>query len=226
MGSAMLVMTGRITMLGLSRWAGTGGRYRTMQRFVSTGIPWATLLGVCLRHHVSRPEDVSLVGGAAVGATKAGTPTPGRERFCASLYGQPVPGLACCTLSLVSTQARRAFPLRVEQGVRNDAAQAASQAKAAAKQQTPSTAKRRPGRPKGSTHTPKADVPRTPECWRLTGWLEAWRHLLAGVVPLTALVLAGHCGNHNALPMARQSPLPLLATRRCDVALSFPSTGP
>ena len=31
---AMLAMTGRITMLGLSRWTGNGGRYRTIQRFL------------------------------------------------------------------------------------------------------------------------------------------------------------------------------------------------
>jgi len=31
--TAMLSMTGRITMLGLSRWAGEGGSYRTIQRF-------------------------------------------------------------------------------------------------------------------------------------------------------------------------------------------------
>ena len=29
----MLTMTGRITMLGLSRWAEKGGSYRTIQRF-------------------------------------------------------------------------------------------------------------------------------------------------------------------------------------------------
>jgi len=34
---ALLVMTGRMTMLGLSRWAGKGGSYRTVQRFFSTG---------------------------------------------------------------------------------------------------------------------------------------------------------------------------------------------
>lgn len=28
-------------MLGLSRWAGDGGRYRTIQRFYDTAIPWA-----------------------------------------------------------------------------------------------------------------------------------------------------------------------------------------
>jgi hypothetical protein len=30
---AMVVMTGRVTMLGLSRWAGPGGSYWTVQRF-------------------------------------------------------------------------------------------------------------------------------------------------------------------------------------------------
>lgn len=30
---AMLCMTGRVTMLGLSRWTEIGGSYRTLQRF-------------------------------------------------------------------------------------------------------------------------------------------------------------------------------------------------
>ena len=30
---AMLSMTGRVTMRGIARWAGKGGRYRTVQRF-------------------------------------------------------------------------------------------------------------------------------------------------------------------------------------------------
>jgi hypothetical protein len=33
MTAAMLVMTGLVTMLGLSRWAGKGGSDRTVQRF-------------------------------------------------------------------------------------------------------------------------------------------------------------------------------------------------
>ena len=53
---AMLAMTGRVTMLGLSRWAGPGGSYRTVQRFFATVIPWATLFWVFFRRHVYRPE--------------------------------------------------------------------------------------------------------------------------------------------------------------------------
>ena len=32
--SAVITMTGRVTMLGISRWAGKGGSYRTVQRFL------------------------------------------------------------------------------------------------------------------------------------------------------------------------------------------------
>ena len=42
-------------MLGSSRWAGTGGSYRTVQRFFATVIPWDTLFGGFFRHHVYRP---------------------------------------------------------------------------------------------------------------------------------------------------------------------------
>src|SRR3546814_8597798 len=50
-----------VTMLGLSRWAGKGGSDRTVQRFFSTVIPWATLFWVFFRQHVYRPEEVYLL---------------------------------------------------------------------------------------------------------------------------------------------------------------------
>ena len=39
----LLVMTGRITMLGISRWAEKGGSYRTVQRFFIKDILWGSL---------------------------------------------------------------------------------------------------------------------------------------------------------------------------------------
>jgi len=223
---ALLGMTGRVTMLGLSRWSGTGGSYRTVQRFFATVIPWATLFWVFFRQQVYRPEDVYLLAGDEVVATKAGKHTHGLDRFFASLYGKPVPGLAFFTLSLVSTQQRRAFPLCVEQVVRSAAEKAASKAKADAKKQNPAIAKRRPGRPKGSQSKPKADLTHTPEIGRITAMLDALLKLIAGVVPLTYLVLDGHFGNKHALAMARQSNLHLISKLRCAAALYFPYTGP
>ena len=223
---ALLVMTGRVTMLGISRWAGPGGSYRTVQRFFSAVIPWAILFWVFFRQHVYCPGDVYLAVGDEVIVTKAGKQTHGLDRFFASLYGKPVPGLAFFTLSLVSVQARRSFPIRVEQVVRSDAEKAASKAKAAAKKRKAPCAKRRPGRPKGSKNTPQADVTFTPELLRITSWLDALLQLIAGIVSLTYLVLDGHFGNHTALQMARQSNLHLISKLRYDAALYFPDTGP
>jgi putative transposase len=223
---ALLMMTGRITMLGMSRWAGQGGSYRTIQRFFATVLPWGLLFWVFFRHHVYSPGDVYLVAGDEVIVTKAGQHTHGLDRFFASLYGKPVPGLAFFTLSLVSVQARRAFPLRVEQVVRSDAEKAASKAKAVAKQRKVPCAKRRPGRPKGSKNKPKADGTCTPELRRIAGGLDALLHLIAGVIPLTYLLLDGHFGNHHALQMARQANLHLMSKLRYDAALYVPYSGP
>jgi putative transposase len=223
---AMVAMTGRVTMLGMARWAGKGGSYRTVQRFFATVIPWATLFWVFFRHQVYRSEEVYLLVGDEVVVTKAGKNTHGLDRFFASLYGKPVPGLAFFTLALVSVQARRSFPMRVEQVVRSDAEKAASKAKAASKKPKAWGEQRRPGRPKGSKNKPKAAGTVTPELWRITGWLDALLHLIAGVISLTYLVLDGHFGNHNALQMARQRNLHLISKLRCDAALYFPYTGP
>ena len=223
---ALLVMTERITMLGMSRWAGKGGSYRTIQRFFATVIPWGILFWVFFRHPVSWPGDVYLVAGDDVIVTKAGKCTHGLDRFFASLYGKPVPGLAFFTLSLVSVQARRSFPMRVEQVVRSDAEKAASKAKAAAKKAQAPGAKRRPGRPQGSTNKIKAHATLTPELLRIKAMVDTLRALIAGLLPLTYVLLDGHFGHANALPMARQASLHLISKLRCDAALYGPYTGP
>src|SRR5687768_16123793 len=72
---ALLTMTGRVTMLGIARWAGDGGSYRTVQRFFATAIPWAHLLWVFFRQHLLRADDVYLLAGDEVVVTKAGKHT-------------------------------------------------------------------------------------------------------------------------------------------------------
>src|SRR5262245_44670316 len=89
MAFALLVMTGRITMLGLSRWAGPGGSSRTVQRCFSTVLPWATGFWVFCRPHLSRPGEVYVRAGDDVVVTTAGQPTHGLDRCCASRDGKP-----------------------------------------------------------------------------------------------------------------------------------------
>jgi putative transposase len=222
---ALLVRTGRVTMLGLSRWAGPGGSYRTVQRFFSTVLPWATLFWVFFRQHLYRPGDVYLLAGDEVVVTKAGQHTHGLDRFLASLYGKPVPGLAFFTLSLVSTQERRAFPVHVEQVGRSDAEKAVSQAKAAAKPQKPSSGQRRRGRPKGSKNENTADVTLTPELGQIKSMITALLQRVAAAISVTYVVLDGHFGNHHAVHMARQCHVHRISKRRSESALYLPYTG-
>jgi putative transposase len=97
----MLVMPGRVTMLGLSRWAGQGGSYRTVQRVFSQALPWAMRFWVFFCQHVYRPEKVYLLAGDEVVVTQAGKHTYGLERFCSRLSGKPIPGFAFFAVSLM-----------------------------------------------------------------------------------------------------------------------------
>jgi putative transposase len=41
--TAIIPMSGRVTMLGMSRWTDKGGSYQSIQRFFYTVIPWSQL---------------------------------------------------------------------------------------------------------------------------------------------------------------------------------------
>jgi DDE superfamily endonuclease len=56
-----------------------------VQRFFSQALPWATLFWVCFRPQAYRADDVYLLVGDEVVATKAGQHTHGLDRFFSSL---------------------------------------------------------------------------------------------------------------------------------------------
>ena len=107
--------------------------------------------------------------GDEVVVTKAGKFSHGLERFFASLYGTPVPGVAYATLARVRVQAQHSLPMRVEQVMRSEAEKAVSMAKAASEKSNAWETSRRPRRPKGSKNKPKTDGTFTPELLRRTG---------------------------------------------------------
>jgi hypothetical protein len=218
---ALLAMTGRVTMLGISRWTGAGGSYRTVQRFFSTFLPWATLFWLFFRTQLFDPDDVYLLAGDETVVTKSGKHTPGLDRFFASVYGKSVPGLAFFTLALISTKDRRSFPLAVEQVVRTAEEKAATQAKVAKR-----AAKPKPGRPKGSSTKAKASCELSPELSRIQTQIAALLIRIGNLLPLTYLVLDGHFGTAAALQMARGCNLHLISKLRCDSALYLPYDGP
>src|SRR5215207_7422702 len=218
---AMLAMTGHVTMLGISRWTGDGGSYRTIQRFFATVVPWATLFWLFFRTHLLQRDDVYLLAGDETVVTKAGKHTHGLDRFFAGLYGKPVPGLAFFTLALISTTQRRSFPIAVEQVLRTPQEKAITRAKTALP-----APKRKPGRPKGSTTKAKTTVDLSPELSRIQTMIRALLERISALLPLTYLVVDGHFGNHHALQMTQQCNLQLISKLRSDSALDLPYSGP
>jgi putative transposase len=222
---ALLSMTGRVTMLGISRWAGTGGSYRTVQRFFTTLIPWASLFWLFFRHHLFSPTDVYLLAGDETVVTKAGKHTPGLDRFFSSLYGKSVPGLAFFVLSLISIHKRHSFPIHLEQVLRTPEEKAVTRTKSPSKTSPTSKPKRKGGRPKGSTTKAKTALELTPELSRIQTMILGLLERIRSLLPLTYLVLDGHFGNNNALLMAQQCQLHLISKLRNDSALYLPYTG-
>ena len=221
----LLAMTGRVTMLGISRWTGDGGSYRTVQRFFATALPWAQLFWLFFRQHLFQADDVYLLAGDEVVVSKAGKTTHGLGRFFSSLYQRSVPGLAFFSLALVRTKERRAFPIRVEQVVRTATEQDPSKPKVAAKRQAAGP-KRKPGRPKGSKNKPKGDATLSPELQRIQRLVQSLLHLIAGLVPLTYRVLDGHFGTGASMQMTQQCGLHVISKLRADAALYAPYDGP
>ena len=214
---ALLAMTGRVTMLGISRWTGAGGSYRTVQRFFTTTLPWASLFWLFFRTHLFESDDVYLLAGDETVITKAGKHTHGLDRFFAGLYGKTVPGLAFFTLSLISTKRRRSFPIQVDQVVRTAEEKAQSRAKRLA---TPTPGpKRKPGRPKGSTSTAKTAVVLSRELTRIQSMLLQVLGRIGTLFRVNYIVLDGHFGTNAALQMARGCRLHLISKLRADSAL-------
>jgi hypothetical protein len=224
---AILAMTGRMTMLGISRWTEQGGSYRTVQRFFHTVIPWATIFWLFFHHHLYRSEDVYLLAGDESVVTKSGKHTHGLDQFFSSLYGKPVPSLAFFALSLVSLSERRSYPVMVEQVVRTDEEKAAAKAKAQARKAKRKQKKKgKPGRPKGSKNRDKTLVTLTPELTRIQQMVQKLLRLIGQALPLHFLVMDGQFGNNNALQMTRQCGLHLISKLRYDAALFFRYDGP
>jgi len=69
---AMLAMTGRVTMLGLSRWTEKGGSYRTLQRFFKEQIDWGKLRWPLIKQHLTGVQETYISADDEVVVTKSG----------------------------------------------------------------------------------------------------------------------------------------------------------
>ncbi len=216
---AMLAMTGRVTMLGISRWTDEkGGSYRTIQRFFNTNIEWAKVNWFFIRHHLLDPTDTILFGGDESVVTKSGKKSYGLDRFFSSLYGKPVPGLSFFSLSLISVKKRTSYPIMTEQVVKE-------KDEKPAKKKPAKKNKGKVGRPKGSKNKNRREVELTPYLSQIQTMLKSVLRLIGVDLAPVYCVMDGAFGNNNALQMVRQCSLHLISKLRYDAALYFPYEG-
>jgi putative transposase len=162
---AMLSMSGRVTMLGISRWTGPGGSDRTVQRFFNRLLDWGTLQWLLIRSYCLDDDDVILASGDHGGVTKSGKQTHGLDRFFSSLYGKPVPGLCFLCLSLMSAKSRKSYPVwteQVEKPLQRASSAQGKETETTKKSQSKSKSKSlshgRGGRPKGSQNRHRREM--------------------------------------------------------------------
>ena len=215
---AMLSMSGRVTMRGLSRWSGKGGSYRTIQRFFTTSVHWCQLNFILIRQQLLDADDVLLMSGDHVVVTKAGKATYGLDRFFASLYGKAVPGLCFLRLSLLSVKRRTSYPVVTEQVEK--AGEATAQAQPTQKASRPR------GRPKGSKNRNRREVTLSPSLRFIQEHIKRLLQQIGEAFKVVYFIFDGELGHHDALQMVRQVGLHLVSKLRYNSALYWPYTGP
>ena len=215
---AMLSMSGRVTMRGLSRWSGQGGSYRTIQRFFNTSVNWCHLNWLLIRHHVLDADDVVLMSGDHVVVTKAGKMTYGLERFFSSLYGKTVPGLCFLSLSLLSVKRRTSYPVMTEP---------VEKPSDAVGQEPPTTkARGRRGRPQGSKNRNRRAVELSPSLRFIQEHIKRLLAQISDAFKVVYFLFDGEFGHNDAMQMVRQVGLHLISKLRYNSALFFPYDGP
>jgi putative transposase len=197
-------------MRGLSRWAGQGGSYRTVQRFFSTVLDWGQLQWLLIRTHLVDPDDVIVASGDHVVVTKAGKPTHGLDRFFSSLYGKTMPWLCFLSLSLISVKHRKSYPALMEQVEKPSETIPSAPAQAA-------KAKRLGGgRPKGSTKRHPREVALSPSLVFIQAQIVRLKHLVGDHLQLRYFLFDGELGHNDAMHMVGQVGLHLISKLRYD----------
>ena len=224
---ALLAMTGRVTMLNLSRWTSEGGSYRTIQRFFNTVIPWGTIYWVFFSTYLLDRESPYILAGDETTVSKSGQSTYGLSRFFSSVSGKTLPSLAFLSLSLVSVKERRSYPLLMEQIVRGDTRRRSLSETSEPPEETQQPVPRRNrGRPKGSRNRNRTEVQLSDTLKHLQTLIKALLRRIDDLIPVRYLVLDGYFGHNNALQMTQQCGLALISKLRINTALYFPSTLP
>jgi putative transposase len=213
---ALLSMTGRVTMRGISRWTERGGSYRTVQRLFPTSIDWCRLQWTLIAHHLWDQDDVILLAGDDVVVTKSGKQTHGLGRYVSSLYGTTVPSLCFLSPSLLRVNHRTSYP------VLSHPLEACHSKQSP---EAPKVSSGKVGHPKGRKNSPRHDVTLSPYRCLVQQRIRKVLALIGDHGRVRSFVFDGAFGQNEAVHMVRQTGLHLISKLRHDSALYLPYEG-
>lgn len=214
---AVLAMTGRVTILAISRWTDKGGSYRTCQRFFRTCLPWTELLVLFFKTHLWNSQREYILAGDETVVSKAGKETFGVDRLFSGLKGKVINGLGFFVLSLVDTFDRKSYPLAVKQMVRSEAEKQTARKRKRKPKKNKKAGKR--GRKKGGRNRDKNQFKPSEELVRINVLVKMLLKLLRHFIRVRYLVLDGHFGHNQAMLMALENDLHLISKMRKDACL-------
>ena len=215
----MMVISGRITMLGLSRWTEKGGSYRNIYRLYHSELPWIAIHWLFFRLRLFKSADEHIFAGDEVVLGKAGKETYGLDRFFSGIQQQVISGLSFFAFSLINVREGQSYPMQITQIVKSAEEKAVSKAKAEAKKVKKTGEKKKVGRPKGSKNKDKRDVVLNPELLRIQKALKSVLKTVGTTIPLKYVAMDGHFGNYPSAFMVMKEGLHLISKMRSDAAL-------
>jgi putative transposase len=216
----MLISSGRITMLEISRWTERGGSYRTIQRWYHSKLVWLQIMWILFTSQLWKAEHEYIAAGDEVVFGKAGKETHGVGYFFSGLQQRVIPGLSFFVFSLIDVNERQSYPIQVAQLVKLVDEKTKPDKKKPAK-----VKQRSKGRPKGSKNKKDEKPMLSPELLRIQPVLQAFLAVLKGGVSISYLVMDGHFGNYPSAWLVRQTGLHFISKLRHDAALYEPFSG-
>ena len=210
-------------MLGISRWNGKGGSYRTVQRFFNSSIDWLKVNWFFVRVHFSDSKAVWIAAGDWTIVTKAGKSTFGLGRFFSSLYSKTVPGLSFFAISLINVSTRKSHPIYIKQ--QSSLTKETSPNQPVSSSETSATPKRKPGRPKGSKNKNKTEVKLSSHLCFIQEMIVSVLTLMSGGINLRYFVMDGEFGHNAAIQMVKQATLELISKLQKNSELYLPYEG-
>ena len=216
--SGLLCMTGRITMLGISRWIGKGCSYRTVQRFFQSIICWDKLNWIIIKRQLKETSTLVLGGDNTV-VTKTGKFTYGIGKFFSSIQSKVVNGLGFQTVSVIDVNNKKSWPILIEQMQPKKAEEK--------RDENLDKPKRGRGRPKGSKNKNKKEVKLNAEMQQIQSMLFKVKTLFAdwSKVTIKYFVYDSALGNNAGLQMVLQSGFQLVSKLKNNSALYLPWSG-